>query len=107
MCGIAGFIGRGDEKDLLKMMDSIWHRGPDDHGHFLKKGVGFAHTRLSILDLSTAGHQPMWNDKEDVAIILNGEIYNFKELKEKFHLEEKYHFQSKTDTEVILHLYEE
>ncbi|KKR25916.1 MAG: Asparagine synthetase [Microgenomates group bacterium GW2011_GWC1_39_7] len=107
MCGIAGFIGEGDKKNLLTMIDSIRYRGPDDMGHFLKNEVGFAHARLSILDLSADGHQPMWNDKKDVAVIFNGEIYNFKELKEKFGLEKKYSFQSKTDTEVILRLYEE
>jgi len=107
MCGISGFVGKGSQKDLLTMTDVIRHRGPDDRGHFLKDGVGFGHTRLSIFDLSPAGHQPMWNDRKDVAIIFNGEIYNFKELKKNFNLEQKYHFQSKSDTEVVLHLYEE
>ena len=107
MCGISGFVGKGSQKNLLTMTDVIRHRGPDDRGHFLKDGVGFGHTRLSIFDLSPAGHQPMWNDRKDVAIIFNGEIYNFKELKKNFNLEQKYHFQSKSDTEVVLHLYEE
>jgi len=59
MCGIAGFIGEGDKKNLLTMIDSIRYRGPDDMGHFLKNEVGFAHARLSILDLSADGHQPI------------------------------------------------
>jgi len=107
MCGIAGFIGKGDERNLLSMIGAIEHRGPDDRGHFLRDGVGLAHARLSILDLSSAGHQPMWNDRKDVVVIFGGEIYNFQALKKEFNLEKKYHFQSKTDTEVILHLYEE
>lgn len=107
MCGIAGFIGKGEERDLSTMIDSIRYRGPDDRGLFLKDEVALAHARLSILDLSAAGHQPMWNAGKDVAIVFNGEIYNFKELIKKFGLREKYDFHSESDTEVILRLYEE
>jgi len=107
MCGIAGFIGGGDEKDLLNMINSIQHRGPDDQGHFINNGVALAHARLSIIDLSEAGHQPMWNDDKSVAIVFNGEIYNFKKIKKEFDLINKYKFRSETDTEVILYLYEE
>ncbi|MDO8492461.1 MAG: asparagine synthase (glutamine-hydrolyzing) [bacterium] len=106
MCGIAGFIGKGDEKTLRDMIGTIRHRGPDDLGIYYENDVGFSHARLSILDLSSRGHQPMWNDKKDIVIIFNGEIYNFKELKTEFVLDKKYQFQSETDTEAILHLYE-
>lgn len=104
MCGISGFVGKGSEQDLLAMIEVIRYRGPDDLGSFVRGDVGLAHARLSILDLSAAGHQPMWNDKKDVAIIFNGEIYNFQELKRDFGM--GYHFVSNTDTEVILCLYE-
>ena len=107
MCGITGFVGSGSAEDLTKMIDKLLHRGPDDQGNILQNGVGMGHTRLSIIDTSFLGHQPMWNDKKDIAISFNGEIYNFRELKKRFALEKKYHFQSGTDTEVILHLYEE
>ncbi|MDO8565352.1 MAG: asparagine synthase (glutamine-hydrolyzing) [bacterium] len=107
MCGITGFVGKGDERDISRMTAMLLHRGPDDQGTFFDRGVGLGHTRLSIIDLSLSGHQPMWNDRKDIAIIFNGEIYNFKELKKKFNLDNKYCFQSGTDTEVILHLYEE
>jgi asparagine synthase (glutamine-hydrolysing) len=106
MCGIAGFLGDGDEKILRDMAETIRHRGPDDLGFHYQDGIGLAHTRLSILDLSARGHQPMWNERNDLAIVFNGEIYNFKEIKEKFNLGNTYRFQSETDTEVILHLYE-
>src|SRR3989344_4946680 len=107
MCGIAGFVGVGREEDISRMTNTLLHRGPDDQGTYVGHKIGLGHTRLSILDLSLSGHQPMWNDRKDIAIIFNGEIYNFKELKKEFSLDKKYHFQSETDTEVILHLYEE
>ena len=106
MCGIAGFVGRGDHNDLKKMIASIKHRGPDDEGIFIGGNVGLAHARLSIIDLSSAGHQPMFNKDKTVALVLNGEIYNFQELKKSL-IDKGYQFQSKTDTEVIINLYEE
>lgn len=83
MCGIAGFIGSGEEKTLMSMIEALKQRGPDDNGILLKDNVGFGHTRLSVIDLSSAGHQPMLNGDKTVALIYNGEIYNFKELKQK------------------------
>lgn len=106
MCGIAGFVGHGNHDDLKKMIASIKHRGPDDGGVFINDNVGFAHARLSILDLTSAGRQPMFNEDKTLAIIFNGEIYNFQELK-KILIDKGYKFQSKTDTEVVLSLYEE
>ncbi len=109
MCGIAGFIDftkRSDANILKKMTDELHHRGPDDSGYsFYKKNnffIGLGHRRLSILDLSSNGHQPM--EFEDLEIVYNGEVYNFKEIREKL---EKYgyKFESKTDTEVILKAY--
>ncbi len=107
MCGIAGFIGRGGLGDLELMRSSIEHRGPDDNGTYFKDGVGLTHTRLSILDVSALGKQPMWNEEMTIAIVFNGEIYNFLELKEELNRKNARPFKSGTDTEVIIRLYEE
>lgn len=105
MCGIAGFYGRGSEKDVRAMVSSIRYRGPDDEGIYIDGNVGLGHARLSIIDLSPAGRQPMSNEDGSVWIAFNGEIYNFQELKKQ--LKFKHNFQSNTDTEIIIHLYEE
>ncbi len=111
MCGISGklyFNDRGevDEGLIKKMNAKLAHRGPDDQGVFVAGPVGLGHSRLSIIDLSGAGHQPMPNTDQTIWITYNGEIYNFLELKKL--LENKgYKFRSKTDTEVIIYLYQE
>ena len=110
MCGIAGITGRSDESLVRRMCDLIAHRGPDDHGvgAFQAGGVPvtLGHRRLSIIDLSPAGHQPMANEDGSVWIVFNGEIYNFPELRPQ--LEAKGHiFKSKSDTEVLIHGWEE
>ncbi|MEK7650701.1 MAG: asparagine synthase (glutamine-hydrolyzing) [Patescibacteria group bacterium] len=107
MCGIAGFIGKGSLDDLESMRAAIEHRGPDDKGLYYRDGVGLAHTRLSILDVSEKGKQPMWNQAMTVAIVFNGEVYNFRELREELSLSKSRQFTTGTDTEVILALYEE
>jgi len=109
MCGIAGFTrffdATGDVSSLARMGDKIAHRGPDAHGEYLDDGVGLCHRRLSIIDLSTVGNQPMFSEDGNLVIVFNGEIYNYLELRED--LEKKgYEFKSKTDTEVILALYQ-
>lgn len=103
MCGIAGYVGKGNEQDLRRMIATIGYRGPDDTGLYWQPGVGLAHARLSIIDLSPSGHQPMWNADRTVAIVFNGEIYNYKDLKKELRT---YSFQSSSDTEVIIALYE-
>jgi asparagine synthase (glutamine-hydrolysing) len=105
MCGIAGYCGQGDKDILLKMTNTLYHRGPDGSGVFVSGQTGLGHRRLSIIDLSDAGGQPMTNEDGSVAVAFNGEIYNFLELRKK--LEKNHKFKSKTDTEVIAHLYEE
>ncbi|HEU5179328.1 MAG TPA: asparagine synthase (glutamine-hydrolyzing) [Candidatus Polarisedimenticolia bacterium] len=116
MCGICGFFRfgeppsalKGDEPILRRMRDSLIHRGPDDAGLWLERRgrVGFGHRRLSIVDLSPAGRQPMSNEDGAVWITFNGEIYNHRGLRGP--LEAKGHrYVSATDTETILHLYEE
>lgn len=106
MCGIAGIIekngNRVTEIALKQMTDSIEHRGPDDEGVYLNGNIGLGHRRLSIIDLSNAGHQPMPNKNKTLWITFNGEIYNYIELKKE--LGGKY--QSSSDTEVILRAYE-
>lgn len=110
MCGICGIFYKDTErlvsmvllKDITRTMT---HRGPDDEGYFLNGHIGLGHRRLSIIDLA-GGHQPIFNEDKTMVVILNGEIYNYKnlttELKNKGHI-----FYTKTDTEVIVHAYEE
>ena len=110
MCGIAGLVysdpSRTVSSELLKTMcDRMVHRGPDDYGSFIAGHVGLGMRRLSIIDLST-GHQPIANEDETVWIVFNGEIYNYQELRQE--LQGKGHrFKTTSDTEVIVHLYEE
>ncbi|HAM95388.1 TPA: asparagine synthase (glutamine-hydrolyzing) [Candidatus Azambacteria bacterium] len=105
MCGIAGFIGQGDKKILSQMTDSIRHRGPDDEGFFVLGETHLGMRRLSIIDLA-GGKQPIFNEDGQIAVIFNGEIYNFLELKDKL-VKNGHQFKTKSDTEVIAHLYEE
>jgi asparagine synthase (glutamine-hydrolysing) len=111
MCGIAGaLITKSSDVnfDLIplvgRMIGAILHRGPDDSGVYSQGGVTLGHARLSVIDLSAAGHQPMMTDDGQVRIVFNGEIYNFKELRAQL-AEKGYHFKSHTDTEVILNGY--
>jgi len=90
------------------MTDSLAHRGPSDRGVWSDDLVSLGSRRLSVIDLSSAGHMPMSNEDGTIHIVYNGEVYNFRELKEKFALIERGHvFRSRTDTEVLIHLYEE
>jgi asparagine synthase (glutamine-hydrolysing) len=109
MCGICGFCFSDkrpvDRNILKKMTTTLQHRGPDDEGYYTGAGVALGHRRLSIIDLDT-GKQPIHNEDETISVVFNGEIYNFPDLKKE--LEEKGHrFYTKTDTEVLVHLYEE
>jgi asparagine synthase (glutamine-hydrolysing) len=110
MCGICGkLIFRSDEAvspALVKAMaDTIYHRGPDDEGYYVSGPIGLGFRRLSIIDLQS-GHQPLSNEDGTVWIVFNGEIYNYQELR-AFLLSKGHVFKTKTDTEVIVHLYEE
>ena len=108
MCGIAGYVNNNkkpQKKDLKNMADRIKHRGPDGEGYFLDDMAALAHRRLAILDLET-GDQPIYNEDKDIVVVFNGELYNYKELTEE--LKEKGHkFTTSTDTEVLVHGYEE
>lgn len=109
MCGIAGMVRRADEPadaaDVHKMCQTIVHRGPDDEGIYTKGAVGLGMRRLSIIDLG-GGHQPIHNEDRSVWIVFNGEIYNFPELRAEL-LSRGHQFYTHSDTEVIVHLYEE
>ena len=109
MCGFVGFVDKKKKKEELEiiknMADQIIHRGPDGEGYYADDLVALGHRRLSIIDVE-GGSQPIYNKDKTLAIIFNGEIYNYKELKEE--LETKgYSFQTKTDTEVVLYGYQE
>jgi len=114
MCGIAGVFACKlsappvDPEELLRLRESMRARGPDGHGLWVSqdKTVGLAHRRLSIIDLSEAGAQPMSNNDGSLRVVFNGEIYNYRELRRD--LEARgYPFRSESDTEVLLHLYRE
>lgn len=106
MCGIAGFLGSFSQRLLSDMIGTIAHRGPDDNGICLIKehGLGLAHRRLSIIDLSPAGHQPMWDVHKRAVIVFNGEIYNYRGLRSEL-TRAGFQFRSDSDTEVLLNLY--
>ena len=105
MCGIFGFYGFEDRHLLLEMGRILKHRGPDDEGFFLDKNIGLGNVRLSIIDIK-GGKQPIFNEDGSIIIVYNGKIYNFIDLRRR--LEKKGHkFYTNTDTEVIVHAYEE
>ena len=81
MCGIAGFWGQGTPKDLENMMKKLTHRGPDDEGRYVEADLYLGHKRLSIIDLSKRGRQPMSNEDDTLWMAFNGEIYNFRDLR--------------------------
>jgi len=107
MCGILGIVNYNrksvDEATIKTMMAAMKHRGPDDEGYFCEDSIGLGFVRLSILDLSLSGHQPMFSSDERYVIVFNGEVYNYLEIKKE--LEDKYKFKSSTDTEVVLYAY--
>lgn len=113
MCGIYGYVSerrRIHPEILRRMGQAIAHRGPDDQGEMIDSSgpvcVGLGHQRLSIIDLSPAGKQPLANEDESLWLSLNGEIYNYRELREEL-IDKGHRFRSRSDSEVVLHLYEE
>src|SRR5690242_313420 len=111
MCGICGVAGQADESLMKAMLQRIAHRGPDDEGIYLTtltsgERLGLGHRRLSIIDLSPAGHEPMSDASGEIWLTYNGEIYNFKSLRRE--LEAAGHrFRSETDAEVLIYAYRE
>ncbi|MBB4212042.1 asparagine synthase (glutamine-hydrolysing) [Rhodothalassium salexigens DSM 2132] len=110
MCGLAGLFDlRGDrpvDRGLVRAMtDALTHRGPDDSGYLIEPGVGLGHRRLSIIDLA-GGHQPIFNEDDSVAVVFNGEIYNFQDLMSEL-TALGHRFKTRSDTETIVHAWEE
>jgi len=110
MCGIAGFIdvqrNSDDAEQLIdRMCKVIRHRGPDDQGVWVGDGVALGMRRLAIIDLA-GGHQPIFNEDQSILVVFNGEIYNYRELQKEL-VERGHHFRTKSDTETIVHAYEE
>ena len=105
MCGINGIITKNPQKDKLikQMNDKIVHRGPNAEGTYIDEDIALGHRRLSIIDLE-GGNQPIYNEDKSILIIYNGEIYNYQEIKKEL---KNYNYATKSDTEVILHGYEE
>jgi asparagine synthase (glutamine-hydrolysing) len=110
MCGLVGYLDLRDERRverevLVRMADTVVHRGPDASGYFAEENIGLGFRRLGIIDLE-GGHQPMFNEDGSVVLVCNGEIYNYRELtatlKQQGHV-----FRTNCDVEVLLHLYEE
>jgi asparagine synthase (glutamine-hydrolysing) len=116
MCGICGFIGKKDNMSfdcgdlLIRMTESLIHRGPDATGHAIlgteDTVVGFGHRRLSIIDITQNANQPLGNEDGTIIVVYNGEIYNYSELRKEL-VVQGHDFKSQSDTEVIVHLYEE
>ena len=110
MCGIVGFISHQkvtEKQEIIKKMaDRIKHRGPDAEGFYVDKNIALGHRRLSIIDLSKKGSQPIYNEDKSRLIIFNGEIYNYESIKQDL-IKKGHIFKTKTDTEVILHGYEQ
>ncbi|MBM3212277.1 asparagine synthetase B, partial [Candidatus Poribacteria bacterium] len=110
MCGIAGIYylnNKAVSQVIIKnMCDTMRYRGPDDEGYFFDNNLALGHRRLSIIDLSSAGHQPMSDDNKSIWIVYNGEVYNFVELRNEL-INKGYSFKTGTDTEVIIKAYQE
>jgi asparagine synthase (glutamine-hydrolysing) len=103
MCSIVGYVGNANRQKISAMLTATVHRGPDDKGIYINGDIGLGHNRLSIIDLSSKGRQPMFDEEKSVCIVFNGEIYNFLELKRQ--LQKYYKFRTGTDTEVIIYAY--
>ena len=107
MCGYVGFTNTIDNANIVlkKMMEKIRHRGPDGEGQYIDENVALGHRRLSIIDID-AGAQPMYNEDGSLVIVFNGEIYNYKQIREQL-IKSGHTFATNSDTEVLIHGYEE
>ena len=108
MCGIVGFTNHINDSNKVigEMMDKIRHRGPDAEGRYIDEDIALGHRRLSIIDVSSSGDQPIFNEDGSMVIVFNGEIYNYREIREKL-VSAGHVFKTNTDTEVLIHGYEE
>ena len=108
MCGFAGFVGEVENREevLENMMNTIIHRGPDSEGKYVDEDAALGFRRLSIIDLSEVGDQPLYNEDRSKVLVFNGEIYNYQELRKEL-VEAGHVFVSNTDSETLIHGYEE
>lgn len=103
MCGFVGFTNHIDNSNVVlgEMLDKIKHRGPDAEGTYIDEDIALGHRRLSIIDVSDAGTQPLYSEDGNLALLFNGEIYNYQEIRSRL-MEAGYHFATQTDSEVVL-----
>ena len=108
MCGFAGFVGEAEDREqvLVNMMNTIIHRGPDSEGKYVDEDAALGFRRLSIIDLSSVGDQPLYNEDKSMVLVFNGEIYNYQELREEL-AAAGHVFVSNTDSETLIHGFEE
>ena len=108
MCGFAGFVGSVEDREqvLVNMMNTIIHRGPDSEGRYVDEDAALGFRRLSIIDLSSVGDQPLYNEDRSMVLVFNGEIYNYQELRAEL-AEAGHVFVSNTDSETLIHGYEQ
>ena len=108
MCGFAGFVGEVEDREqvLVNMMNTIIHRGPDSEGKYVDEDAALGFRRLSIIDLSSVGDQPLYNEDRSMVLVFNGEIYNYHELRAEL-VKAGHAFVSSTDSETLIHGYEE
>ena len=108
MCGFVGFTNKIDNSNqvLKAMMDKIKHRGPDAEGKYIDADIALGHRRLSIIDVSESGNQPLYSEDGNLVLVFNGEIYNYQDIRKKL-VEAGYHFATQTDSEVLIYGYQE
>lgn len=108
MCGFTGFVGALDNREevLVNMMNTIIHRGPDSEGKYIDDDAALGFRRLSIIDLSSVGNQPLYNEDKSMVLVFNGEIYNYQELREEL-IDAGHSFTSNTDSETLIHGFEQ
>ena len=108
MCGFVGFVGEVEDREqvLTNMMNTIVHRGPDSEGKYVDEDAALGFRRLSIIDLSAVGDQPLYNEDRTLVLTFNGEIYNYQELRKEL-VEAGHVFTSNTDSETLIHGYEQ
>ena len=107
MCGFVGFTNKIDNANQVieNMMDTIRHRGPDAGGKYVDSDIALGHRRLSIIDVSEQGNQPLYSQDGNLVLVFNGEIYNFRELRTELE-QQGYQFQTQTDSEVLIYSYQ-
>ena len=108
MCGFTGFTNHTNDSNRIlgEMLDKIRHRGPDAEGTYIDESIALGHRRLSIIDVSEAGNQPLYSEDGKLILVFNGEIYNYKTIREEL-IRKGYRFATQTDSEVLIYGYRE